>query len=164
MKVKGFEQLRLHDVDWSYYDNRTGNKWAGKVVDKVGFVGRGDTDDQTLIILFTDKTFICVGCEYEQDENGRERLNLKDKWIHDQSVYHGNQLEIYHTWVNKEGEISFDLWVQMLIDMGFWKLSPEEAQKIREEHFKKEEDREWQNYLRLKEKFKDRIENEKDTI
>lgn len=81
MRVQGYEQLRLHDVDWSYYDNRDGKKWAGKVVDKVGFVNRGSHSEQMLLILFTDKTFICVGLEYKEDNS--DEMILNDNWIYD---------------------------------------------------------------------------------
>ena len=150
MKVQGYEQLRLHDVDWSYYDNRDGKKWAGKVVDKVGFVNRGSHSEQMLLILFTDKTFICVGLEYKEDNS--DEMILNDNWIYDQKVYH-DSLEVYHSYVDKDGKVSFDLWLQMLIDMGIYHLSDEEVKRIKAEHARKEEERDYANYLRLKEKF-----------
>lgn len=153
MKVKGFEQLRLHDVDWAYYDNRKGDKWAGKVVDKVGYINCGDEDDQMLLILFTDKTFICMGLE-RKDELSDE-FRLTDKWIYDQNEYN-DSLELYHSWVHDDGHVSFDLWLEMLIGMGMYHLTDEEVKRIKDEHARNEEEREWSNYLRLKERFKER--------
>lgn len=106
MKIEGYKQLRLHDVDWSYYDNRDGKKWAGKVVDKVGFVDRGDHSEQMFLILFTDKSFVCVGMEYKEDNT--DEMKLTDNWIQSQKVYN-DSLEVYHSYVSPDGKVSFDL-------------------------------------------------------
>jgi hypothetical protein len=102
------------------------------------------------LILFTDKTFVCVGMEYKEDNT--DEMKLTDNWIQSQKVYN-DSLEVYHSYVSPEGKVSFDLWLQMLIDMGFYHLSDEEVKRIKAEHARKEEEREYANYLRLKEKF-----------
>ena len=147
MKIKGYTQLALHDIDWSYYDNRDGKKWAGKTIEKAGFVNRGERDEQMLLILFTDKTFVCVTYDYKDDS---DELILQDNWIYE---YPKETLAEYHSYVHDDGSVQFDLWVQMLIDFGFYELTPEEVKEIKERNKKTIEAREYKEYLRLKEKY-----------
>ena len=153
MKIKGYTQLALHDIDWSYRYNRDSNKWAGKTIEKAGFVNYGERDEQMLLILFTDKTFICVTFDYYKDvDSDIEELKLQDNWIYEYSNLKDN-LANYHSYIDNDGKIQFDLWVQMLIDFGFYQLTKEEAKEIKEKKAKAEEEREYTTYLRLKEKY-----------
>lgn len=147
MKIKEYTQLALHDIDWSYYDNRDGKKWAGKTIEKAGFVNRGERDEQMLLILFTDKTFVCVTYDYKDDS---DELILQDNWIYE---YPKSTLAEYHSYVHDDGSIQFDLWVQMLIDFGFYELTDEEAKQIIEEKEKRVREREYNEYLILKAKY-----------
>lgn len=148
MKIKGYTQLALHDIDWSYYDNRDGKKWAGKTIEKAGFVNRGERDEQMLLILFTDKTFVCCTYDYKNDDS--DELMLQDNWIYE---YPKETLAEYHSCVLDDGSIQFDLWVQMLIDFGFYELTDNEVKTIQERRRKWVEEREYNEYLRLKEKY-----------
>ena len=151
MKVEGYTQISCHDIDWSYRDNRSGDKLKGKVVEKIGFFNNDDVDNQMFLILFTDKTFICVGLEYK-DEN-YSNLQLDTKWIYSDEMYKSS-VSKYHTYINSEtGEVTFDTWIQMLIDFGLWHISPDEAKQIKEEHEKSIQEREYSEYLRLKAKY-----------
>lgn len=148
MKIKGYTQLSLHDIDWSYYDNRDGKKWAGKTIEKAGFVNRGERDEQMFLILFTDKTFVC--CTYNYKDDNSDEIILQDNWIYE---YPKETLAEYHSCILRDGSIQFDLWVQMLIDFGFYELTPEEVKEIKERNKKAIEEREYKEYLRLKEKY-----------
>ena len=157
MKLKGFEQLRLRDVDWSYPDNRKKETWKGKVVEKVGFAKSNCESKQMFLIMFTDKTYICIGLQVPEHED--EDYKLCDHLIYDQSVYR-NQLEIYHAWPLDDGTIQYDTWVQMLIDFGMYKMDDETTRRIIEEHKRAEEEREYAQYLRLKEKYENKDSKE----
>jgi len=148
MKIKDYKQISIHDIDWGYYDNRDGKKWAGKTIERAGFVNRGERDEQMLLITFTDKTFICVTYDYEDNESNR--LVLQDNYIYE---YPKETLAQYHSYINNTGNIEFDLWVRMLIDFGFYELTEEEAKEIREEKERLEREREYNEYLRLKAKY-----------
>lgn len=154
MKIKEYTQLALHDIDWSYTNNREGKKWAGKVIEKAGFVNRsGSTEEQMFLVLFTDKTFVCVGLEHDDREGAcPDDMMLTDNWIYDYRNLKENLAE-YHCYVDDSGKICFDVWVQMLLDFGFYKLTEKEALEIRERKRKDTEAREYREYLRLKEKF-----------
>ena len=58
-----------------------------------------------------------------------------------------------HVRISKDGEVRFDEWITILRDLGLWKMTKEEVLKIIEENKKKETEREYQTYLRLKAKF-----------
>ena len=153
MKIKGYTQLTLHDIDWAYPDNRGGKKWAGKTIEKAGIVNRGEMDEQMLLILFTDKTFVCITFDnYTDPDSDIEEVRLQDRWIYEYSTLKEN-LSNYHSHIDSNGNIQFDLWVQMLIDFGFYQLTEEEAKIIREKTIKAREEREYAEYLKLKEKY-----------
>lgn len=153
MKIKGYTQLTLHDIDWAYLDNREGKKWAGKTIEKAGFVNRGEMGEQMLLILFTDKTFVCITFDnYTDPETDIEEVKLQDRWIYEHSNLK-ESLSNYHSYIDRDGNIQFDLWVQMLIDFGFYQLTEEEAKIIREKTIKAREEREYAEYLKLKEKY-----------
>lgn len=123
----------------------------GKVIDKVAFNNRGERDEQALTIIFTDKTFISVGFDYIDFSTGSDEMQLQDYWVDDPSCYNFGDFGCHV--VDNNGELRFDRWIQILIDLGLWELSMEEVQNIIEQKAKEKEKREYEEYLRLKTKF-----------
>lgn len=131
----------------------------GKVVDKVAFMNRGDYDTQMFLILFTDKTYVCVGMEYANDYN--KDLQLEHNympWFSPTNVNTGDFS--CHSWVDADGKIHFEKWIDVLRDFGIWEFTDEDAIEIMEKHKRQEEEREYQQYLRLKEKFEGKNKEE----
>ena len=122
----------------------------GKVVDKVAFNDRGCYDEHMLIITFTDKTFICVGLGYVDDHN--DEMELQNNWIYPPGVINGGDYR-HHIWVDDNNNLHFDKWIQILIDLGIWELDMDEAQEIIKKNDDKKEQKEYEEYLRLKAKF-----------
>ena len=142
---KKFKQISVNTIQ-GYSDLK------GKVVDKVAFNNRGNHDEHMFIITFTDNTFICVGTEYADLDGGDDTPKLENNWIMDpQCIDHGN-FEC-HCFVKEDGTVQFSRWIEILRDLGIWELSDKETLEIIERDRKKKEDREYQQYLRLKEKF-----------
>lgn len=124
----------------------------GKVVDKVAFTNRGSHDEHMFIITFTDHTFVCVGAGYKDLDNGNDEPHLENNWIIDPQCINSGNYDC-HCYVKDDGTLKFDRWIEILRDLGIWELSDKETLEIIERDKKKEEEREYQEYLRLKEKF-----------
>lgn len=125
----------------------------GKVVDKVAFSNRGYSDENIFIILFTDKTYIAIGTHYRDIDAKDEEPQLTDFWVMNPLCLNGGNFE-NHLWVDKKtNEIHFDQWITFLKDFGIWNLSEDEVKNIINQDKEKEREQEYQQYLRLKEKF-----------
>lgn len=124
----------------------------GKIVDKVAFSNLGDYNEQMFIITFTDKTYVAVGTDYNDWEQYSREPKLKDYYVHNPKQINNGDFR-NHIWVDSEGGLHFDRWIQILIDLGLWNFTMEDAQKIIEEHNADKEKKEYEEYLRLKEKF-----------
>ena len=154
---KEYKQISANEINWR---KRNPNVFTGKVIEKIALLNEGEYDEQMLIITFTDKTFICIGMEYKDDVKCDE-MYLEDhflNYMHSDSIK--DLVARYHTWVNKEtNELEWDALGSLLLEFGFIKLTSEEAKQIKEHHEKVEKDREYQQYLRLKEKFESEKQN-----
>lgn len=144
-KQISLNQLHTHGV--SNYD-----ALKGKIVDKVAFNDRGPYDEQSLTIVFTDKTFISVGLGYVDSERNDD-MELQNNWIVDPICYNIGGDFSCHIWADDKGKLHFDRWIQLLIDLGLWEMTMEEAQSVIEQKAKEKEEREYQEYIRLKKKF-----------
>lgn len=154
--IEGYTQLSLRDVNWNYPDNRQKNPLYGKVIERVGLYTGGTECEQMLLVLFTDKTFIC--CGMKEDKDNPECMNLSDKHI-----YNGNLYKDYvynHTYTDDNGQLKIYGNAQMLVDFGLWDFNEEDAKRAMEQHIKERDEREWEQYKQLRLKFKDRIESE----
>ncbi len=118
----------------------------GKVVDKVAFLNSGADDTQMFIILFTDKSYVCIGLD---DDFALENNYLP--WFYPQNVNSGDFK--CHSWVDENGKIHFEEWINVLREFGIWEFTDEDAKAIIDANKAKEEEWEYQQYLRLKEKF-----------
>ena len=140
-----FKQISVNSLK-DYSDLR------GKVVDKVAFTDCGSHDEHMFIITFTDHTFVCVGTGYKDLDNGDDEPQLENNWIVDPLCVNSGNYD-RHCYVKDDGTLKFDRWIEILRDLGIWELSDEETLEIIERDRKKEEIIEYNEYLRLKEKF-----------
>ena len=129
------------------------NLLKDKVVDKIGFINRGWSDENIFAITFTDKTFIAIGAGVsEWEESYKDEPALENFYTINPENYHSLDKYVYLNNDNKP-EIRKQSFVNVLVDLGIWNVTAEELQAWKEKHEKDEEDREYKNYLRLKEKF-----------
>lgn len=148
------EYKQIHPVDFK--DNRDALK--GKVVDKIGFVNRGYADENIFAITFTDKTFIAIGAGVsEWEEFYKDEPALENFYTINPNQYHSLDKYVY---LDNDGKpvIHQGSFVKVLTDLGIWDVTAEELQAWKEKHEKDEEEREYKNYLRLKEKFEGKVE------
>ena len=146
------EYKQIHPRDFK--ENRKALK--GKVVDKIGFVNRGYSDENIFAITFTDKTFIAIGAGVsEWDEFYKDEPALENFYTINPENYHSLDKYVHLNNDNKP-EIYKGSFVKVLIDLGIWNVTAKELQAWKEKHEKDEEDREYKNYLRLKEKFENK--------
>ena len=141
---KEYKQIFLHsDSDYDLLKN--------KVVDKVAFTNTGNYDTHMCIITFTDKTFIAlgVGRDYEDDPK------LGNKSIIPPQNWNSGNFCLY-THVDSNNKITYDPYIRILRDFDIWQFTDEEEFAIIEKHKKDKEDYEYNEYLRLKEKFENK--------
>ena len=135
-----YRQIILHGGDGSHL--------SGKVVDRFAFSEGSSYNTSFLVVTFTDKTYIAVGIEY--DEN-REPLvddyRVEEPWCIDSGCFD------CHSWVGSDGKLHFDKWIQVLKDLNLWNITEDEAKEVIERKRKEYRKREYEEYLRLKEKF-----------
>lgn len=144
---KNLKQISLHNLAEDY------NALKGKVVDKVAFNNKGDMDDQMFVIMFTDGTFINLGVDY-RDSEVCDQVEIGNQWVSGMSPanVNGGNYDC-HCYVREDGTVKFDRWIEILRDLGIWKITDEETLAIIERDKKKREEREYNEYLRLKEKY-----------
>lgn len=128
------------------------NALEGKVVDKVAFYNKGDYGQHICLITFTDKTYIALGADYEDLDAGKDEPKLRNHFICPPQCWNSGNFR-HHMYVDNDGKIIYDRYIQILRDLGFWKFTDEEEMNIIKEDKKRKEDAEYQQYLRLKEKF-----------
>ncbi len=128
----------------------------GKVVDKIAFTDRGHHDQNMFIILFTDKTYIAIGTHYKDIDAGDDEPQLEDFYVMDPGCVNGGNFDCHH-WVDRTtNTVHFDPWITFLRDFGIWDLPEKEATDIINRDRQKEDEKEYQQYLRLKEKFENK--------
>ena len=129
----------------------------GKTVDKVAVCfGGWAHDTQHLVITFTDKTFISVGLQYQDDDT--DRMELCDDYVSDPNWYHG--VDTFVAYVDSNNKVRFGKYYKQLIDLGLWEVDADEVAQIIARQQRERDMRDWQLYLSLKEKFEDRDRNQ----
>lgn len=119
---------------------------SNKVVDKVTFAQDSwDNDLNEIIIIFTDKTFIAICIEQNEDD----RFYLDNSHIGEPITYNDGCLP----YTMKGGVMIFVPYIQNRIDCGLWDVTKDEVREIINAKIEKQKEREYQQYLRLKEKF-----------
>lgn len=154
---KEYKQIYINPRD-GYYKTDI-DVLKGKVVDKVALSDDRQYEDQCeLIITFKDKTYVAF--DIYDIYNGEERdqvYNIGNSAnIHPQCYNSG---ELPH-WIDSSGNLRFKPLVKNRIDCGLWIVTEEEVAELIKRNKEKCEEYEWQQYLRLKEKFKNRIEKQ----
>jgi len=140
-----YKQLQLGQFE------KTHDTIKGKVVDKVWFYNRGYADENIFIITFTDNTFIAIGADTSRYTNYENEPSLENFIIINPRNYHS--LDRFVHLDDNGNPVLYDSFVKILVDLGLWNVTAEELQAWKEKHERDEEEREYKNYLRLKEKF-----------
>jgi hypothetical protein len=142
---KDYKQICLrNDSDYNLLKN--------KVVDKVAFTNTGNYDTHMCIITFTDKTFIALGTGYDDEEDDPK---LGNEFIIAPQNWNSGNFRLYMH-VNSDNKIIYSPYIRILRDLNIWQFTDEEELAIIEKHKKDKEDYEYQQYLRLKEKFENK--------
>lgn len=154
---KEYKQIYIKPRDGYYHkDIDTLN---GKMVDKITLSTDKKYEDQCeLIITFKDKTYIAFEInDINSGETDEQVYNIENSaTIHPQCYNSG---ELPH-WFDYEGKLHFKPLVKNRIDCGLWKVTEDEVAELIKKHKQDHDDYEWKQYLRLKDKFKDRIEKD----
>lgn len=123
----------------------------GKIVDKVGFIDRGDADENIFAITFTDKTFIAIGAGNSEWDGYKDEPCLKNFFVINPKCYHSLDNQFH---LNEDGNpVLYNGFVKVLADLGIWDITAEDLQRVKEEKENKVREWEYKQYLRLKEKF-----------
>lgn len=147
-KSKEFKQLFL--------DNHTKyDELKDKIVDKVAFYDKDNYDCNMCVVMFTDKTYIALGVDYGDLARNDTEPMLTNYYVSEPQSINNGDFEC-HSWVDNDGKLHFDSWIQILKDFGIWDIDEEEAKKIIERKRKMEKDREYDLYLKLKEKYENK--------
>lgn len=119
---------------------------SGKTVKGIAFhVNRFYSDENQVIITFTDNTFIAFGIEKDEDD-----FMLVNN--------HFPPLESYGTYpphkVDANGNVCFEDYIQQQINLGVvLPMSKERLKQLVDDYNKEQRERDRQQYLRLKEMF-----------
>lgn len=119
---------------------------AGKVVERFAFSGGDSYDTSFFVLMFTDKTYIAIGIE--RDDDG-------DPYVTDFRVSDPNCVnfgEVDH-WFDINGELHFDKWVDVLRNLGLWEVTEDEVAELVRKNEERARERDYAEYLRLKKKF-----------
>lgn len=148
---KEYKQIFLHN-DTPY------DVLKGKVVENVGFTNIGSHDLHMFIITFTDKTFVAIGTGYKDLDAGDDEPCLNNEYIiHPKSWNSGNfRLHMRVDTSGPQKQVRYDRYIELLRDFGIWQFTDAEEQDIIENDKKKKDEYEYQQYLRLKEKFENK--------
>ena len=128
----------------------------GKIIDKISLASDNNSYDMNeLIITFTDKTYIAFEIDdVSEDYESERRPILSNSFIHDPICYNGGNFSC-HIKV-RDGKLRFDPLIENRIKLGLWKLTMEEAQEYIKNDARKHDEYEYKQYIRLREKFKNR--------
>ena len=143
---ENYKQIHVCDLEKDY------DALKGKVVDKVAFNDRGYADENMFIITFTDQTFVCVGTHYKDLDNHDDEPQLENLYVMDPNCVNGGNYE-NHCYVRSDGTVKFDRWIEIFRDLNLWEMSEKDVLSVIERDNKKREEREYKEYLRLKEKY-----------
>lgn len=128
--------------------------FRGKVIKDIVLTYSYNDCDNLLVITFDDDTYISVGINHAE-KDGIEYNYIGDAFILPQEHFISDAIGHIYKDTNT-GEIKLYDYKQALIDIGLYDLSVEDILKIKEQHDKENEEREYKQYLRLKEKFENR--------
>ena len=149
---KKYKQIFLHN-DTPY------DVLKGKIVENVGFTNKGSHDLHMFIITFTDKTYIAIGTGYKDLDARDDEPTLENNYIFHPKSWNNGNFDLYR-YVDTSGNkkcVRYNRYIELLRDFGIWQFTDAEEQDIIENDKKKKDEYEYQQYLRLKEKFENKI-------
>lgn len=124
----------------------------GKIIDKVSlYVDNGNCENGEILITFTDDTFILLAPQMEFFE-GDNIYQLQNRHIQPISQYSSKPGYV------KNGEFKWSEYFQRYIDCGIIDFDKKIVERWIKEDEQKRDEREYQEYLRLKEKFEKTID------
>lgn len=128
------------------------NELSGKTIDKVSlFVDNCECYNGELLITFTDDTYILLAPEYDNDQDEYILENSDIQPLNEKSSVPGN---IYN------GVFRYDMYFQRYVDCGIIDIDTDLLKKWVDDAERRKEDREYNEYLRLKKKFEN-VDSEK---
>lgn len=135
--------------------NKLHPEFRGKVVKDILLTYKAyDDDHDYLIITFTDNTYLSFGIEHAEKDDVEFNC-LGEAYMHDEATW--KRVASGHMYKDdKTGEYKLYDYMQALIDIGLYDFTAEDIRQAKEKRDKETEDREYQYYLRLKEKFENK--------
>ena len=143
------KQKSVNEIDWRRHNT---SALSGKVVDKCAMYNDGREDDQILIITFTDGTFMCIGIGYDEDTRS---YRMEDNWL----TYYNDVDDLivkYHAKRDINSGVKLDSYGELLREFGLITITDEQVTEIVERLDKERREKEYQLYLKLKEKFENK--------
>lgn len=128
---------------------------SGKVIkDMVITYKAGDDDYNRVIITFDDNTYIALGIHHAEKNDVEFNYIANDFMLPDDTWKRVACEHIYKD--DKTGEYKLYDYMQALIDIGLYDFTAEDIRQAKEIRDKESEEREYQYYLKLKEKFENK--------
>lgn len=153
MKInEEYHQIRLNP-----YNQDENELCNGKTIENIRFSTDGSHTTNFLIITFTDKTYIAIGIDYDEDECQNYDPYLKNYFL--QPTYNSNIIKDIvekYSYI-KDGKLCFVRWVEYLRELNLLNINKREIQNIINQKRNKEESILYEQYLKLKEHFEPNV-------
>ena len=135
--------------------NKLHPEFRGKVVKDILLTYKAyDDDHDYLIITFTDNTYLAFGIKHT-DKDDLAFNCISESHMPDEENW--KRIASSHMYKDdKTGEYKLYDYMQTLIDIGLYDFTADDIRAAKEKHDKEAEYREYQYYLRLKEKFENK--------
>lgn len=150
-RVETLRQINFDTIGMNI-DNNFNNELVGKKIRHIGFARNyTDHEEDLLCIVFEDDTYIAAQMTYDPYEHEYRFEGVRIDCPGGVDFVREN----IHFGDNDKPVLSQKL--RMLIDFGIYEISDEDLVKARKDYDKWIHDREYAEYLRLKEKFENDI-------
>lgn len=150
-RVETLRQINFDTIGMNI-DNNFNNELVGKKIRHIGFAKNYTDHEQDLLcIVFEDDTYIAAQLAYDPYEHEYRFEGVRIDCPGGVDFVREN----IHFGDNDKVVLSQKL--RMLIDFGIYEISDEDLVKARKDYDKWIRDREYAEYLRLKEKFENNV-------
>ena len=150
-RVETLRQINFDTIGMNI-DNNFNNELVGKKIRHIGFARNyTDHEEDLLCIVFEDDTYITAQMTYDPYEHEYRFEGVRIDCPGGADFVREN----IHFGDNDKPVLSQKL--RMLIDFGIYEISDEDLVKARKDYDKWIRDREYAEYLRLKEKFENDV-------